>query len=302
MRKQQKIINLYRDSSVCSIKHVISIGDEEDLNQFWHYFHSEVSRDYKFLYRFIGILYAFTARLFEKNPALFFELIIEQNEECFYFTVWNSDVSEELALLFEKNDKEYAFKHDKKRITLRLQKETGTRHEALYEEEQEDRVARLMASVKSEEKCVLEPYDFLDKEDREDALEICADMVENMLRAKKHGFNNELFMQLRSGFNLFSLTLIPYTRIFFISNLMTEFSVLMNNNKILFQQMPNEQIALIDGFVNNIERWVQTLFVLGGANLHFMDSSLKADLQMIKKLLEPEEVKDEAALEAIFNF
>lgn len=302
MRNQQKIINLYRDSSVCSIKHVISIGSEEDLNQFWHYFHSEVTKDYKFLYRFIGVLYAFTARLFEKNDALFFELIIEQNEECFYFTVWNTEVSEALNLLLGGKSKAHEFRVDKKRITVKLDKETSLRQEALYLEKQNGRVARLMASVQSEEKGVQEPYDFLDKEDQEEILDICAEMVDNIARAKKHGFSNDLFTRLRSSLSLFSLTLIPYTRIFFVSNLITEFSVLMNNNKAPFQQMPYEQIALIEGFVSNMERWAHTLFVLGGADLHFMDSSLRADLEMIKRLLEPEEAEDEAALEAIFDF
>jgi hypothetical protein len=297
MRQQQKIINLYRDSSVCSIKHVISIGNEEDLNQFWHYFHSEVSKEYKFLYRFIGVLYAFTARLFEKNAALFFELIIEQNETSFYFTVWNTDVSEALSLLLGGKSKAHEFRVDKKRITVKLDKETSIRHEALCTEKQNSRVARLMTLVKSEEKCMQEPYDFLDKEDREEILDICAEMVENMARAKKHGFNNDLFTRLRSDFSLFSLALAPYTRIFFVSNLITECSVLMNNNKMLFEQMPHEQIALIEDFVNNIEHWAHTLFVLGGADLHFMDSSLKEDLEMIKRRIVQEEVDADAFFE-----
>lgn len=302
MRKQQKIINLYRDSSVCSIKHVISIGSEEDLNQFWHYFHSEVTKEYKFLYRFIGVLYAFTARLFEKNEALFFELIIEQNEECFYFTVWNTEVSEALSLLLGGKSRAHEFRVDKKRITVKLDKETSLRQEALYLEKQKGRVARLMASVHSEEKSVQEPYDFLDKEDRNEIIKMCDDMVDMMYRAKKIGFQSDVYIRLRSYLSIFSLTLLPYSQISRVSELITEFSVLMNNNKLLFQQMPYEQIALVEGFVNNMERWAHTLFVLGGADLHFMDSSLNADLEMIKRLIEPEEVEDEAALEAIFDF
>jgi hypothetical protein len=71
----------------------------------------------------------------------------------------------------------------------------------------------------------------------------------------------------------------------------------MNNNKMLFEQMPHEQIALIEDFVNNIEHWAHTLFVLGGADLHFMDSSLKEDLEMIKRRIAQEEVDTDAFFE-----
>ena len=105
MRQKQKVINLYQDSSIYSIKYVISIGNEEDLNQFWHYFHSEVSKDYKLLYRFISLMYAFTESLFKVHKNLFFELIIEQNEGVFYFTLWNKIASQDLDELLQKHDR-----------------------------------------------------------------------------------------------------------------------------------------------------------------------------------------------------
>jgi len=37
LRQKQKIINLFNDKDISSIKHVISINSEEDLNQFWDF-------------------------------------------------------------------------------------------------------------------------------------------------------------------------------------------------------------------------------------------------------------------------
>jgi hypothetical protein len=37
MRKQQKIINLFGDMNIYAIKEVISIADEDDLNQLWEH-------------------------------------------------------------------------------------------------------------------------------------------------------------------------------------------------------------------------------------------------------------------------
>lgn len=74
MRRKQKIINLYQDNTVRNIKYVISIGSEEDLNQFWFYFESEVKNDYALLYSFISLMYSFMAKLFEEDEKLFLNL------------------------------------------------------------------------------------------------------------------------------------------------------------------------------------------------------------------------------------
>lgn len=37
MRSERKIINLYDAKNISSVKHVVSIDSEDDLNQFWDY-------------------------------------------------------------------------------------------------------------------------------------------------------------------------------------------------------------------------------------------------------------------------
>jgi hypothetical protein len=60
---------------------------------------------------------------------------------------------------------------------------------------------------------------------------------------------------------------------------------------------------LIDGFIENIDTWLQTLFINGGANLYFMDNSLKADYEMIQAIIIPkEDTFDEISLDEIFDF
>lgn len=302
MRKKQKIINLYQDESVGSIKHVISIGNEEDLNQFWHYFHSEVINDYRLLYHFIGLMYAFTSKLFEKEKDLFFDLIIEQNDELFYFTIWNADVSNALNELLQEGERECEYKIDKKRITIRLSKEVLLKQDESYGEEQKGRRIGLMQSLKQEKAEPYMPYTFLEKGDKEDILNICEDMSDMMYRAKKVGFQDDVFIRLRSCLTMFSLTLISYPQISHISNVLTEFSVLMNKYQSNFKEMSLEEVALAEGFVHNINFWANTLFVLGGADLHFMNNSLNADLQMIRMLIEPESMEAEGSLDDIFDF
>lgn len=301
MRNKQKIINLYNDSSVQSIKHVISIGSEEDLNQFWHYFYSEVVNDYKLLYSFISLMYAFTSKLFEANKNLFFELIIEQNEDCFYFTLWNADISKAMTLFLDQRNKECEYKIDKKRITVKILKELLLVHNETYDDQQKHRRKQLVTALTDDKPIVKLPYDFLEEEDRQEILKSCDDMSDIMYRAKNIGLKSDVTIRLRSCLSMFSLSLLPYSQVTQVSNIITEFSVLLNNHQVVFEQMSSSEVEMIEGFISNIERWTETLFVIGGADLHFMDSSLKADLGMIKMLIEPQEEK-EFELDDIFNF
>lgn len=291
MRTEQKIINVYQDSSIQNIKHVISIGDEEDLNQFWHYFHSEIVNDYKLLYSFISLMYTFSFRQFESNKGVFFELIIEQNEEYFYFTLWSADISKALKLFLDQRSSGFEYKVDKKRISVKIVKELLSLDNEIYDDRQEHRRRQLLVALNEDKPAVQVPYDFLEEEDREEVLKICDDMSDIIYRVKKSGFHRDSFIRLRSSLSMFSLSLLPYAQLCKVSSIITEFSILMNNHEESFQKMSYSEISLIEGFINNIERWTQILFVVGGADLHFMDNSLKADLEMIKMLVEPTEEK-----------
>ncbi len=301
MRKKQKIINLYQDHSIHSIKHVISIGNEEDLNQFWHYFDQEVKNDYMLLYNFIGLMYAFVSRLFEENEELFFELIIEQNDDHFYFTVWNTTVCTAWTRLLSEAKNDFEYKSDKKRVTIKLVKDVLLRQDEVREGEKNSARANLITSL-SREVCEHQtPYGFLEREDREELLKICDDMSDLMYQSKKVGFHQDVFIRLRSYLSVFSLTMMPYPQVSSISHLITEFSVLMNSYQDAFKSMRFDQMALVEGFVNNIDRWANTLFVSGGADLHFMDNSLQADLDMIKMLVEPKAF-EVTSTDDIFDF
>lgn len=77
MRKEQKIIHLFKERSIHSIKQVVSIGDEEDLNQLWEYILTVHTGDTSETYAFFLNLYELASRFVETSSAVFFEIIIE---------------------------------------------------------------------------------------------------------------------------------------------------------------------------------------------------------------------------------
>jgi len=215
--------------------------------------------------------------------------------------VWNDMVSQHLQELLDEQDKKFKYRVDKKRISIILEKETLVEQNIIYKDKLKSRRKQLIASLHEETPLVQPAYDFLEEDDKDEVLRLCDDMSDIMYRAKNIGFQNEVLIHLRSCLSVLSLSLMSYPQFAYISNLMVEFSVVMNENKEKFKGFSSEEFSLIEGFVYNLDRWAETLFVTGGADLHFMDKSLKADLDMIKMLIEPQKLA-ETSTDDIFDF
>ena len=117
-------------------------------------------------------------------------------------------------------------------------------------------------------------------------------------------FNDKTFISLRSTISLFCFTLRYYDQLFPMANTITNFSNLINANENRFKDLSILEFRLISGFIQNIDKWLQTLFVKGGANLYFMDNSMKADFAIIEQVFEPDKLafNESKSLEDIFNF
>jgi len=301
MRSKQKIINLYEDNTIYSIKHVVSIGNEEDLNQFWCYFDQEMNHEHQLFYHFMDLMYAFASDVFSKNKEIFFELIVEQSERYFYLTLWNINISQLFKQFLDKRGAKLRYKIDKKRICVQLDKVQLQMHDQDYKAGQKNREKSLVLSLENKKSLHYPVYDFLEEDDKQEVLKMCEDMSDVMYLGKQRGFDNNAFITIRSCLSMFTLNLLPYTQLSNITNTVTEFSVLMNTYRLEFIALSLEEISLVEGFLHNLERWANTLFVEGGADLHFMDNSLRADMQMIKMLIEPP-VHEVVDMEGIFSF
>ncbi len=108
---------------------------------------------------------------------------------------------------------------------------------------------------------------------------------------------------MRSIFSLFCLTLSYYKKISPIAITISNFSNLINGNEDRFIKLTKLELMLIDGFIENIDTWLQTLFIKGGANLYFMDNSLKADFETIQEMILPQKnASEEISLDDVFDF
>lgn len=319
MRTQQKIINLYEDKTIASVKIVFSIADEEDLNQCWDYFGTHLRNDNSALQTFLTILFNVSGKLLEADDGAFFEVILEQCESYYYFTIWNEKVSEHFARIITSLQ-DIEFVNDAVRITIRIDKiiENASCPLIYPEEDQiksqkkiqkkessskkvKKEVKQTIVKAKKEPDIFVPPYTFLNSADLEELLELCDDMVD-VIGDANDNLTDESYIRLRSIFSSFSLIMGYYEDLYEVSDIMKELSVLVSASHERFVSMNSAEIALVDGFVNNLDRWVNTVFVKGGADIHFMDDSLHADFQTIKMIVEPEEATSEEEIDNIFDF
>lgn len=301
MRKEQKVINLFQDRLIYSIKHVVSIGDEEDLNQLWEYIMSIHTSDSAETYAFFISLYELSAQFLEINPGVFFEIIIEQSEDNYYFTVWNKVFTHFARIHWKKRRLDYRFKN--KRISIRLSK-------ALLKEKRIEKAAvdnirinnLLQTITDAQGKNIISPYDFIDRDEVIELNDVARDMNEYLYIAQETGFVIETLRRVRTYFSRISVLLNHYEEIEQVAIIMTEFSMMINQNKEAFLELNTDQIRLIEGFARNFERWIRVLFFEGGAKLNFMDRSLRADMEMIRLMIEPPVEVLQEELDAIFDF
>jgi predicted DNA binding CopG/RHH family protein len=298
MRHKQKIINLFDDKEISSIKHVISIGSEEDLNQFWDFSTNSNSASYELIHTFVAKFYNFAIKYMHHNRDEFFDIILEESDENFYFTLWNKKISLSFEESIKKSLCEYLRKEN--RITIRLDKSKYLKEIQKINKKNLKRQKNLLNPQPKKQK----PYTFLAPDDLKELLDLNDDMQDIIYNIHNSRFNDKIFISLRSKVSLFCFTLRYYEQLFPMANTITNFSNLMNTNENQFKNFDILEFKIISGFIQNIDSWIQTLFIKGGANLYFMDNSMKADYAIIEQIIDPKisHINESDSLDDIFNF
>lgn len=303
MRTQANVINLYKDKETDNIKHVVSIADEEDLNQFWIFLTNYHNDEDNMLETFLAQFYNLSLSYLLEKDSEFFEIILEDSTNYFYFSIWNKRVLPIFEDYAIKASLEYL--SDNKRISIRLDKIEFQKNLKKITKKNKKREKNLLKSS-NEDKAIVKKqkvYTFIDEEDLHELLGQSEDMVEYMFYADNSGFGEHYFISLRSTLSLFCQTLRYYDKIIPFAETITQFSNLINTNKEKFISLEKEEIDLIKGFVNNIDHWLNVLFVTGGADLYFMDNSIHSDFQTIQSIINYDDTQiEDIDLDDIFDF
>ncbi|QFR49762.1 hypothetical protein FJR48_08480 [Sulfurimonas lithotrophica] len=287
MRKKRNIINLYKDKNINSVKYVISIENEEDLDQFWDFLNSNIDSN-RYIHIFIELLYNFTHTYILKDEAKFFEIIIEENDSNIYFTIWNKKVIKSLDSYFSKSSLKY--KYDNKKLTIKLKKEVSKKLIQKIEQDHIEIEKKLNSptfkpSKPNTNSNFIKPYNFIDDEDLNDIIRINDDLHDILYRGKKLGITEDILIELRSSLSMFLLNIKYYKQVSEFSKTIDSFLVLLIQNTDKFLTNNKKKITLIEKLINNIDTWINRLFVNGGKELYFLDKVMHEDYLMLQEMV-----------------
>lgn len=260
MRRERKIINIYGDSSIYSVKYVVSVFTEESLNEFWYflgnsnYFYDEA------VFEYLVEFYNAALSYIMKKEVGFFEIILEESEKYLYFTVWNK----EAAYLFKKYSKKRALEYlyDKKRVTIRLDK------------------------TLDKKTAVHIPFTLLIDSAELQELEDFNENIQNILKQiGKIGFSDNLYIALKSNLSMLHLSLQSYKESRHVSEHTLNLLNLLHHNKKKFVDFKQNELKILDNFTKSIDHWLYNIFIKGEKDIHFMDDTLKTNYESIIKLV-----------------
>jgi hypothetical protein len=277
MRQKQKIINLFKDKDISSIKHVISINCEEDLNLFWDFTTNSNNVSYEFVHTFVYQFYNFAISYIRETSSEFFDIILEESDKYFYFTLWNKNITLSFKNYIEKTS--VTFLCSNNRITAKLDKSKYLKK--IQEINHKQHKYNLADSNQKKQK----PYTFLDKEDFIELVNLNDNMQDIIYYIRQFEFNNKNFISLRSSISLFCFTLRYYKEIFPMAGTLTDFSNLLNTRARAFKKIDKDGLKLVSDFIQNIDTWLYSIFVNGDKDLYFMDKSMKDDYLTIKQII-----------------
>ena len=259
MRSKRKVINLFNDNDIFSVKYVISISTEDTLNELWYFLgNSNYFYDGE-IFKYLVDLYNVALSYISKNETAFFEIILEESESYLYFTVW----SKKASLLFKSYSKKRAlnFLYHKKRLTIKLLKSS------------------------SETKSINYDYSPIISVELQELQDLSENIQEVMSQILKLRFNNNLYISLKSNLSMFSLSLQNYNNSKEIRTFVVNFIDLLIFNKEKFIKFKKNELKIIDSFIKNIDYYFYKIFLKDETDIDLIKELIKVDYERILTLI-----------------
>lgn len=136
-------------------------------------------------------------------------------------------------------------------------------------------------------------YCNIDDHDLKEITEFAEDLTNYFAESKYSGLSRNILIKISASVSLSSLILSFYSEIKWLSEIMTEFSILINEYKDKFLNLSLEQIELLEGFTHNFEVWIQQFLFNKHSDISYLNNSFRGDLDTIKLMLNPMEYSED---------
>ncbi len=280
------------------------ITNEDELAQFWETLlvrleYQNVISNLSDIVRFLYYLGSYQLQKSYK-----FHVIIEEDEENFYFSMDNvSILSEEVmqkgiakfcsffSFNIEGNWISFATARCNKKCTAESQSET----------QQQQQPQTAVVKIEPKEEVVLRTYDILDADTRGEFEHVVAKLKTEISLMGSSSLEiddiDTIHEYIKHLVNMLGACPDAYT----IAEALRGFSGLLEDHSETFLEKSQELAGMVKAFVNDIETWKDMVFYTGAPSVDFLDNSISSSVEMIKAVF-VEEGSSQEELDDIFDF
>lgn len=236
---------------------------------------------FKPLWKLFTVLHQkyFHKKNISENPKKWeFDIIVEENEDLIYFTIWNKRLKDFLVeniSIFTNFDNHFA----ESKISFRI---------SLMDTIEELKDAVLEAVPVKKEEAIsteLKVYTFVDESDLEMLTELNNELSSILINMNNVGFNEENTTETYLLFSKYAFILNQYKKIKNIGLALYDIAELLNNHRDSMLEADVASVKLFEALVDDLYKWLQALFVEGAPSVDFLDDSIIADTQIIKNMI-----------------
>ncbi len=295
--------NLFTNAIFC-YKTIYLIEEEEDLAQLWESLLFTIKDNVRtnFLSDLIRFMYQLGLALLSHD--LQPEIILEENEEAFFFSILHIETfpTENLLSIIESHLEHLPYHIQSHCLSFKIAKEVPP---ILTEISQPipQKELPIPLSLKTEtplpstyekETEIFQLFDFMEEDDL-DSLQLKLDHLSTQfVWMGSNELSEQDVEQIITAFEKISGVLTFYTQTSSLGSAIHDLTSIIKKDEAAFIEHASQMSALCKSFNNDLLLWFRSLFYEGAPSIGFMDASIFSNIQMIQAFLEP---SDESTLE-----
>lgn len=284
--------NLFTNDIFC-FKTTYLIENEEDLSQLWESLMINLRDSVRtnHLSDLIRFIYQMGLSMLSRHVQP--EIIIEENEHNFYFSVLNVNIlsAQKIKQLIEGyfSSKEYRIQSNT--LSFKMEKVNSALYPSIQETQIEQSASSTAIPAQTEvyEKAAepLQKFEFMDEEDMVSLELKLNELSTQFMWMGGNELDHNDVDQIINAFEKISTILNLYTQTQAIGFAIRDLSMLIQNDEADFIEKASQMATLCKSFNSDLILWFKTIFFDGAPSINYMDASILSNIQMIRSFLEP---------------
>jgi hypothetical protein len=297
----KQAINLFTNTVFC-YKTTYLIENEEDLTQVWESLLMTIKDSVRtnLLSDIIRFIYQLGLLILTRKVQP--EIIIEENEHSYFFTILNVKIisSAKITELIEDYFDHIDYKLRTNLLSFKISKEALPSLDVTTPVIPTKNSESPISVIYEKHSEALQTFNFMEDDDL-NSLELkLNELSTQFLWMGSNELNMDDVDQIVTAFDRTSSILNFYPETHLLGTSIHELTVIIKEDEEKFIELASQMSSLCKSFNNDLILWVKNVFYEGAPSVGFMNASILSNIQMIQSFLEPE--KESSGNEDGFEF